>query len=145
MTESIYRYEVPVDDQWHEHPLSGGIVHVAGRRHAVVEFWARHTGGPTVPRQFRVFGTGHPMPEGLDHRGAVLDGPFVWHLMEAPVSGNSPAIGGRGGPWTSHGHAVDGVTVEGPGRPDLVARCGGPGLCSTCSQEAERFRQAATR
>ncbi len=46
----------------------------------------------------------------------------------------------QGGPWTSHGHAIEGVTVDGAGRPDLVARCGGPGICAQCSQEAERFR-----
>lgn len=81
--DMIYRYEVPVDDQWHEHPLTGGIVHVAGRRRGVVEFWARQTFGPQVARRFRVYGTGHPMPSGLTHRGTVLDGPLVWHLMES--------------------------------------------------------------
>ena len=41
----------------------------------------------------------------------------------------------QGGPWTSHGHEVQGITVAGPGRP-AVARCGGPGLCPECSREA---------
>lgn len=40
-----------------------------------------------------------------------------------------------GGPWTSHGHEVPGVTVAGSGRPP-VARCGGPRICSTCAKEA---------
>ncbi len=45
----------------------------------------------------------------------------------------------RGGPWTSHGHSIDGVTVAGAGRPP-IKRCGGPGMCRTCSVEAERIR-----
>lgn len=47
-----------------------------------------------------------------------------------------------GGPWTTHGHAVDGVTVAGAGRPPVV-RCGGPRVCKTCSVEAEQLRAAA--
>ena len=45
----------------------------------------------------------------------------------------------QGGPWTSHGHEIKGVTVAGKGRP-AVARCGGPGLCKICSAEAESIR-----
>lgn len=81
-TATIYRYEVPVDHCWHEHPLSGAVLHVASRRRGVVEFWALNSGGPNVERRFRVYGTGHPVPAGLTYRGTVLDGPLVWHLME---------------------------------------------------------------
>ncbi len=82
MSGRIYRYEVPVDDQWYAHELSGAVLHVVGRRRGVVEFWALHSGGPQVPRSFRVFGTGQPLPGGVKHVGTVLDGPLVWHLME---------------------------------------------------------------
>ena len=47
-----------------------------------------------------------------------------------------------GGPWTRHGHVIPGLTVEGPGRPN-VARCGGPGLCPVCGVDAERARTKA--
>lgn len=94
MAESvIYRYEVPVDDQWHEIPLSGPVLHVAARTPYVyvartpyvVEFWALHSGGPMVPRRFRVFGTGQPIDEQATHRGTARSsyGRMVWHLMEA--------------------------------------------------------------
>ncbi len=43
----------------------------------------------------------------------------------------------QGGPWTRHGHPVDGVTVAGSAQPALVARCGGPALCSVCALDAE--------
>jgi hypothetical protein len=52
--------------------------------------------------------------------------------------------GPLGGPWTSHGHDVAGVTVAGAGRPPR-ARCGGPGLCIPCSQEATRLTAANAR
>jgi hypothetical protein len=82
----ILRYEVPVDDQWHEHGLSGAILHIASRRPDVVEFWALDSGGAPYPRRFRVYGTGHPIdgdPEPA-YRGTALaaGGSLVWHLME---------------------------------------------------------------
>lgn len=90
---AIHRYEVPVDDEWHEIALSGDVLYVASRDQFVVEFWALHSGGPTVPRQFRVFGTGQPLPdESVRHHGTALaaSGTLVWHLME------------RGGPDVRH-------------------------------------------
>lgn len=77
----ILRYEVPVDEGWHEHTC-GVPVHVAARRVDVVEFWAIDD-GYVMARRFRVFGTGHPVPGGTTYRGTALAGPLVWHLVEA--------------------------------------------------------------
>jgi hypothetical protein len=82
---AIFRYEVPVDDKWHVHGLSGQIVHVAARTPDVVEFWAFSGAGPTVDRAFLVCGTDQPLPPAAEtHRGTVLaaGGGLVWHLME---------------------------------------------------------------
>ncbi len=52
----------------------------------------------------------------------------------------------QGGPWTRHGHPIPGLTVDGPGRPDLIARCGGPELfpeCLECRADAARLRRQA--
>lgn len=80
----IYRYEVPVDDQWHSIHDCGEPLSTAARwSETTVEFWAWNT--PTEqPRLFRVFGTGHTIPEGTVHRGLVFvrDGLLVWHLIE---------------------------------------------------------------
>ena len=46
------------------------------------------------------------------------------------------------GPWTRHGHEITGVTVDGPGRPN-IARCGGPLICQVCAVDAERARVEA--
>ena len=90
----ILRYEVPVDDEWHTHTLKGPIVHVGSRDPLVVEFWAFDCGGWEADREFRVFGTGHPLPgRRLAHHGTVVvaGGQLVWHLIEgAPTSSASP-------------------------------------------------------
>lgn len=82
---AIYRYEVPVDDQWHELQLSGAVLHVDCRDPRVVELWALSSGGPTVTHNFRVYGTGQPLPDRLTcHVGTAITpgGQLVWHLME---------------------------------------------------------------
>lgn len=37
--------------------------------------------------------------------------------------------------WTSHGYHIDGTVKTGTA-PDSTARCGGPGLCLSCSSDA---------
>jgi len=94
----VYRYTVPIDDQWHAHDLSGAILHVDCRNYDVAEFWALSTGGPPITRHFRVFGTGHTVPGSATHHGTALspgDGMFVWHLFEA--ADPSPAAEANGG------------------------------------------------
>ncbi|MCR1785330.1 hypothetical protein KVF89_22510 [Nocardioides carbamazepini] len=96
----VLRWEIPVDGQWHVPPFVGSIVQVAAREAGVVEIWTSpdvgvsHTSdgtgrvlserittrpGQLNEREFRVFGTGHPV-EGLYH-GTALVGPFAWHLF----------------------------------------------------------------
>lgn len=84
MPSAIYRHAVPVDDSWHILRLTGDILHVDTRNPRIVEIWALHTDGPAVPRSFRVYGTGQPLPEDVTYRGTVLTGGggLVWHLME---------------------------------------------------------------
>jgi hypothetical protein len=84
MSARIYRYEVPVDDQWHEFDL-GPVLAVGCRQADVVEFWAMHfDNGLTVRRRFIVVGTGHTLPvEASRHIGTAVapGGQLVWHLM----------------------------------------------------------------
>lgn len=84
MADTIWRYEIPVDDRWHPLQLSGEILHVDCRNMHAVEVWARHTDGPQTIRSFRVYGTGQSMPDNLEHVGTALapGGQLVWHLME---------------------------------------------------------------
>lgn len=83
--KTIYRFEVPIDDQWHEFKLTGHILHVGSRSEGVVEFWAHQIeGNPLETVQLRVFGTGHEMPVASIYRGTTIapDGYYVWHLVE---------------------------------------------------------------
>lgn len=84
MTTHIYRYEVPVDDQWHPIDCSA-VLHVASRDPRTVEFWAHPLpeGERPIIRAYRVYGTGQEIPDrGLMYAGTALaPGGLVWHLM----------------------------------------------------------------
>jgi len=91
----IFRYEVPVDDQWHAIPLGGHVLAVAARTPELVEFWALTPGGEhPEPRWFRVVGTGQPLPNSAKwtHRGTTLaaGGQLVWHLIETRPTNRKP-------------------------------------------------------
>lgn len=88
---TIYRYEVPVDYEWHVVPLSGKIISVAARRpyDQVLEFWAFANSDHQhdSPREFRVFGTGDQLPDETRpqecHGSVIVNGGLtVWHLVE---------------------------------------------------------------
>lgn len=89
----MLRYEVPIDDEWHE-IVAGEALHVDCRQFTTVEFWALE--GTEFTQTLRVFGTGHPLPnEPLRHVGTALSpfaperqtmrgtprGELVWHLF----------------------------------------------------------------
>ncbi len=79
----IYRYEVPIDDDWHRIQLRGDVLHVDTRSTDQVEFWAMHDADtPPLAWHFRVYPTGFPLPADAVHVGTALSGPFVWHLMK---------------------------------------------------------------
>ena len=80
---ALHRYEVPVDDQWQAISLSGRVVHVDCRNPHVVELWALSGVDTPTVQDFRVFGTGQPLPSEVEHVGTALapGGQLVWHLM----------------------------------------------------------------
>lgn len=92
MSQTIYKYEVPVDDEVHELRLLDGdepIVHVGQQHNDVgrVFVWAFADADPYwgtyETRRFIVVGTGHPIRHGVKkHIGTVQVGPLVWHLLE---------------------------------------------------------------
>lgn len=88
MTRRIWKYEIPVDDQDHQIPF--WPIHVAAKSddHAVVVVWCEvelADGEQPATEAHRVFGTGHPLPDGASHRGTVQSGPFVWHLYNTEL------------------------------------------------------------
>lgn len=85
MAERIYRYEVPVDGEWHDVVLTGSPLRVGCRDVDTVEFWAIAHGLGAITRRFRVVGTGEALPSGARYWGtAIAPGDeLVWHLVEA--------------------------------------------------------------
>lgn len=80
---NVFRYEVPVDDTWHDITLTGPILHVASRNYLkVVYFWALAGVGSPYTARLRVYGTGHPIPLDAVYRGTAIAEPLVWHLFE---------------------------------------------------------------
>lgn len=96
----VGRFEVPVDDRWHEVGHYDRVLAVNVDRPDVVEFWALvddQDPRPAPNHTYRVFGTGQPIPlgpwgEGRTHwvgmgiwdgRPTESTGRLVWHLFES--------------------------------------------------------------
>lgn len=84
--DRIFRYEVPVDDEWHQLTLAGHPLAVACRSLHVVEFWCRANDTDSVrERLFTVAGTGQLIGSpAVRYWGTAIapDGHLVWHLLE---------------------------------------------------------------
>jgi hypothetical protein len=83
----IYKWSIPINDTATriELPTDAYITHVAKqRKDGFVTFWylcSDEPGGYEF-RTFKVVGTGQEFENKWAHVGTVLDGPFVWHLLE---------------------------------------------------------------
>ena len=84
-SREVWKVSLPMDDQWHEYAM-GRIVHVDCQHPALgdtVEVWFENE--PPTTRRLRVFGTGHPIPDGAEHVGStarMANGRLVWHVYE---------------------------------------------------------------
>lgn len=90
----MFRYVVPVDDAAHLIPLTNAPVAAEAVHGAYgdvsVEFWAEHAeGAPQVKRAFRVYGTGHSLPQDARWVATCPRTPYglVFHLFEIPGGG----------------------------------------------------------
>lgn len=84
---TIWKFPIDMDGFVLTLSSNARVVHVAmqGDQPCV---WIQHhpEAGEQLKREFRVFGTGHPIPNewcwnvDAGHVGSWQDGPFVWHL-----------------------------------------------------------------
>jgi len=93
MTQTIWKYEIPVTDEYHlAMPKGAQILHVAPSHvnpTGAIWLWAR-VEEPTMDeatevRVFLVYGTGHEIrpPSGTRvYIGTVTPYPLVWHVFE---------------------------------------------------------------
>ena len=88
----VLKFNVPVDNQWH--PVGGGpVLHVGCQDAVVVAVWTLEDGSADHSRTVRVFGTGYPLPNGVEHVGTAVavGGRLVWHLFATSTSSERPA------------------------------------------------------
>lgn len=92
MPKVVYKYPLAMAEvSTIEIPYDASIVHVdkQGQTYCI---WAEHgvdypdDNDHKVPvmkqHTFRIFGTGHLIPDGMSHIGSLQDGPFVFHVYE---------------------------------------------------------------
>lgn len=85
--QTVFKWPMPS-------PLLGEITHQMRRGHKVVHLAVQNDelhmwtvgpqDGPSEPRTFEVYGTGHDVPGDRAYVGTVQSPPFVWHVFEVP-------------------------------------------------------------
>lgn len=89
--KTIYRYEVPIDDQPHTFELTGFPLRVEANSRGeglsgdwYAEFWAEHKPeGRRFEMTFQVYGTGHDVPDHAIYHGTTQRrNGLVFHLYE---------------------------------------------------------------
>ena len=94
----ILKYQIPVDDQWHEHHAGFREDYFAHVGHQVEGFVTLWTVQPDYPECFpawlRVVGTGQEFPNNAAYIGTAFDPRgLVWHLIQRttpPATTNTP-------------------------------------------------------
>lgn len=86
MSKAIWKYEGPTPQEPRrtiDMPAKAEVVTVGHDPIGVLSIWALvDPDCPTTPRHFRLVGTGHLINGNVEYLGAVLDRPFVWHILE---------------------------------------------------------------
>jgi hypothetical protein len=82
----IYKYTVGTvgeDRMTNTMVPTGAVVRKVAMQGACPCIWMEvQTDAPVVERRFRIFGTGHDIPDGFGYVGTAFDEPWVWHVFE---------------------------------------------------------------
>lgn len=92
----IYKYELPVDGEWHDLPINAAVVHVDAHpfNNEIVLLWAAHDDGTDETLRVRVFATGEDLPpntripQNLIGTAVTTDRSHVWHVVSTWHPGN---------------------------------------------------------
>jgi hypothetical protein len=87
VSRSVWKYEIVIGGtHFHDMPKGARILHVGhpSPLAIVVTFWAEVDPAAEIEsREFLVFGTGHPIPDGYGYVGTDDSaGDLIWHLYE---------------------------------------------------------------
>jgi len=80
----IFKYPVPIDDEWHEIPNRlNSHLHVGIQGRTVMVWTSPNEEDAPGPLMMwaKVVGTGEPFPMDAGYVGTVQDPPFVWHVI----------------------------------------------------------------
>ena len=87
--EAIYKYPFEIEDCLEINLPFGAHILTAFCQNDIPCLWAlvQPGVGETQKRKFRIFGTGHPMPEDVDLKWIAtfpqFNGKLIWHLFES--------------------------------------------------------------
>ncbi len=87
--KTIFKYQLSTVDRQDVRMPMGARILTALVQNGVVCVWAEVDGVTEgmEPRTIWIVGTGNPMPGvALSYINSVMQGPFVWHVYEEPVS-----------------------------------------------------------
>jgi hypothetical protein len=89
MSRVVYKYGISFDEFSYLVPPGATVLQTdMFVKEDGIHFWMEHIRPSDiepedlVSRTFRLFGTGHEIPDGWTHRGTVSGDVFVWHLYE---------------------------------------------------------------
>ena len=94
MSKKIYKFEIRPGSETLL-PRGAKVIHV-GMQGLIPCVWAIVDPSARMDKEYRVFGTGHEVPDGWRHVGTWLDAPFVWHLFERCEHDDTIDVEGRG-------------------------------------------------
>ena len=79
--KNIFKY--PISNNSILLPTNATVVKV-GIQDGSAFVWIEHdlTQIPKYPRNYKIFGTGHDIPDSAIWQGTFFDAPFVWHVYE---------------------------------------------------------------
>lgn len=79
----VFKYPFDVnDDVIIEMPEKAQVLKVDVQQ-GVPTLWALvDPEASVIPHHFYMRGTGHPVPDDVEHVGSFCHGPFVWHLFQ---------------------------------------------------------------
>ena len=86
---TVYKYPVAFDRPTVMMPVGATVRCVGTQDGWNVVVWAEVDTDHDLmePRQFYIFGTGHPIPDGLAYVGTVIcnQGTLIWHVYTEPT------------------------------------------------------------
>ena len=90
----IYKYELPIDDEWHKLPM-GKVVHIGRALGDMVHVWIQQYPLEQDWFKYRVVRTGQAVSKWHFYIGTTINEPYVWHVYQQGLPAYNAATGER--------------------------------------------------